>query len=195
MKKILNEKGLLSLEACISLFLFIFLMLFMYSFFVVFEARNQIAHTTLQTANSLTLDSFENDVAGTNDEAAGVLFKLYGMGAEALNHNNYRDYSWTSTDIKTVDSNNKTVLTNEFMTIIKNRFAAYLTGNEEKDAEALLKKYHVKGGMDGLDFSDSYLDGNDIHIVVNYTLEYEYNPFDALDPSFTQSACSKLWKD
>ena len=32
-----SEKGLLSLEASIAVTIFIFLMLFMYSFFVVFE--------------------------------------------------------------------------------------------------------------------------------------------------------------
>lgn len=55
------EQGLLSLEASIVVTIFIFLVLFLQSFFVIFEARNEMAHVTLATCNSLALDVYENE--------------------------------------------------------------------------------------------------------------------------------------
>ena len=48
----MKEKGSISLEACIVVPMFIFLMLFMYSFFSFFIARNEIGHAVLATAKA-----------------------------------------------------------------------------------------------------------------------------------------------
>ena len=78
MKKWKNkELGLLSLEASISLTIFIFLMLFMYSFFVVFEARNEMAHLVLSTANSMALDTYSSNTFEKSNSVAKFIYDIY----------------------------------------------------------------------------------------------------------------------
>ena len=182
--KVNREKGLLSLEASISLTIFIFLMLFMYSFFVVFETRNEIAHVILQTANSMALDAYENKTLGDSNTVSEIFFKLYGQSADQDGFTDYQQWydSGTSKDV--------------FLQVIKERFSAYMVGsNADNDtADLLLKKYHVKNGIDGLDFSGSYIEDKKLHINVKYTLQYEFQVFGFDEIDFEQSVCSRLWK-
>lgn len=79
-----SEKALLSLEASIVVSIFIFLMLYLYSFFIVFEARNELAHVLLSSCNSLALDRYEISVTiakggGTNAVGNGFFTLIYGV--------------------------------------------------------------------------------------------------------------------
>ena len=76
-KRFKREKGLLSLEACIAVTIFIFMMLFLYSFFVVFEVRNEMGHVTLATANSLSLDEYENYALGSSDTVGQIFYLVF----------------------------------------------------------------------------------------------------------------------
>lgn len=73
-----SEKGLLSLEASIVVTIFIFFVLFLQSFFVVFEARNEMAHVTLAACNSLALEAYEIDKL--TDSSATLNFFLHISG-------------------------------------------------------------------------------------------------------------------
>ena len=84
-EKIKSEKGLLSLEACIAVTIFIFMMLFLYSFFVVFEVRNEMGHVTLATANSMSLDAYENDTLGESDTIGQIFYNVYGQVTNSQN--------------------------------------------------------------------------------------------------------------
>ena len=83
-KRFKREKGLLSLEACIAVTIFIFMMLFLYSFFVVFEVRNEMGHVTLATANSLSLDEYENDALGSSDTVGQIFYNVYGQATKSM---------------------------------------------------------------------------------------------------------------
>lgn len=196
-----TESGLLSLEASIALTIFIFLMLFVYSFFAVFEARNDIAHVVLSTANSLALDAFENTTVGESGNISQVIYNIYG--SKTNENSPFTDYrQWY--DVVEVEEGEDEAKTKEkakkqktlFDEVIKDRFLAYLTDGDVAQADAIMKRYHVVGGKDGLDFSGSYVDEkNRLHVVVRYTLEYEFNMFGLGTIDMEQSACSKLWKD
>lgn len=83
MKKEKSEKGLLSLEASIVVTIFLFLMLFLYSFFIVFEARNEMAHVLLASTNSMALDPYGNEKLTNSGTLAGplsdLLRSIYGL--------------------------------------------------------------------------------------------------------------------
>lgn len=175
-----NTKGVLSLEASIALTFFIFLMLFMYSFFVVFEARNQIAHVLLTTTDSLALDAFVNETPGEST-IQELLYGLYGKNAES--NGVFTDYTkWYDGDEQ------------QLQNTIDARFAAYLADGDTTEANRILESLNIVGGFDGLDFSGSHVDGDDLYVVVRYTLEYEFNLFGLGTIEMEQSACSKLWK-
>lgn len=188
-KKKHGESGLLSLEASIAVTIFIFLMLFMYSFFVVFEARNEMAHVLLSTSNSLALDAYANDTLGNSDVISDLLYSLYGNVVD--DDNQFTD---TRQWYDSAGSDETSVPTGVFAEVVEERFIAYLTNGDPTQAEAVLDGYHIVGGRDGLDFTGSYVSGNNLYIKVSYTIEYEFNMFGLGTLEMEQSACSKLWK-
>lgn len=207
------EKGLLSLEASITLTIFIFLMLFLYSYFVVFEARNEIAHALLASTNSIAFDAFENEKFQMSGDVSQLFTSLYNKKIQRTDYSS--DSLWhkptkegagdnwsgdiyspgtTSHDSQIQETGDKlqTVAYSSDMTnVVRSRFLAYLGGSEP--AEAVLERFHIKGGADGLDFSGTYFSGGKLYVNVVYELDYEYNVFDLLGISFSQSCCSKLW--
>lgn len=184
-----GEKGLLSLEASIVLTVFIFLMLFMYSFFVVFEARNALGHAVLATANSLSLDVYDTALFKEGDASTQIVREIFrGIYGSA----GREDSAFVSQDDwYAVGADGS--LNGNFENTVRTRFLAYLGGGDKHRASEVLERYHIQNGLDGLDFSNSYVDGKDLYLSVQYTIEYEFQVF-ALDVlKMEQKACSKLW--
>ncbi len=125
-KKRGGEKGLLSLEACITLPIFMFLMFFLYSFFVVFEARNEMAHVLLSAADSLSFDANENSGLGESGTVGQVLYGLYGNATNS--DSDFTDYrAWYNSTTVEDDEGNQSI-DGTFEDIVRTRFIAYLTG-------------------------------------------------------------------
>lgn len=175
-----KTSGLLSLEASIALTIFLFLMLFLYSFLVVFEARNQIGHTLLTTADSLALDAFSNGTLADDSSLQGVLNSLYGKTQDSNG-----TYTETSKWYRSEDISN----------VVETRFLAYLSGGDKNEANRVLEELNVVNGFDGLDFSGSKVVGDDLFLEVQYQLEYEFQVFGLGKITFKQSCCSKLWEN
>ena len=176
-----DTSGLLSLEASISLTIFIFMMLFVYSFLVVFEARNQMAHVLLTTADSLALDAFANETVDEKDESIqGVLYQLFS---------NYQDGNGTYTE----STNWYAGSIADTQSVVEARFVAYLAGGDRNEADRILRSLNIVDGLNGLDFTGSKVDSGNIIIQVSYTVQYEFNAFGMKDLKMQQSACSKLW--
>ena len=215
MKSKNSESGLLSLEASISLTIFMFFMLFLYSFFIVFEVRNEIAHVVLAATNSLALDTYENEALEKSGTISQVLTSIYhhaspnedGFVDSAL-WNEIKIYehegSWNGTiyakqpdgsDVTDADDYGKSaMISTRFDKAIKERFVAYLSGGSTSEADKILKRYHIVNGINGLDFSGSHISSGKIYLSVKYKLEYEYNAFGLGTLEMEQSACSKTWK-
>lgn len=212
MRKIKKENGLLSLEASIVVTIFLFLMLFLYSFFVVFEARNQMAHALLATTNSLSLDAYENEKMGNSNNLTELLFGIYKIANS--NDDGFVSYElWHRVEKKDVDgiwnetiyipNSGQEIVADEFGSIaavsstlesvIKERFIAYLGGGSEEKTNQILERYHIVGGINGVDFTGSYIESGKLYIKITYTLEYEFD-FGGLGTiQMEQSACSKIW--
>ena len=182
-----NERGLLSLEASIAVTIFIFLMLFMYSFFVVFEARNALGHAVLATANSLSLDAYSNSRYGEADTIAKIFHGIYG--GSGSQDSDFVDSSLWYQDTTQEDGS----LSANFENAVRTRFLAYLGGGDEDRAEQILERYHIENGAEGLDFSNSYIDGQNLYLSVQYSIEYEFQVFHLDVLEMEQKVCSKLW--
>lgn len=219
MKKEESTRGLLSLEASISLIVFMFIMLYLYSLFVVFEARNEMAHVLLATADSMSLDAYENETLGGSDSISGVLYdagafsnlykQLFGVSTPTGSAFSTSEM-WTKmekgaggsywdgtiyaagTDVTgKVEEGYTTGLSGLFSKAIQERFNAYLAGDGSPDD--VLEKYHIKDGTAGLDFRGSYIKGGKLYLKVRYTIEYEYKLFGMGETTMEQSCCSKIW--
>ena len=145
-----------------------------------------MAHVLLSTTNSMSLDTLQSDKLGGTDDLSSIIYGIYSYASK--DEKGFTDATnWAKVDVKACDSP-------EFTQIIRKRFIAYLADGDEDGADAILKRYHIVGGINGLDFSESYIASGNLHISVKYTLEYEFNMFNLGTMSFEQSACSKLWK-
>lgn len=208
-----QEAGLLSLEASICLTLFIFLMLFMYSFFVTFEARNVMAHAALSTADSLALDVYKTDkLTGKDDLAAFFATLISAANSDSpyvsdskwytlseystnWNENIYAGVGADDDEDYQDDYGNHAYVSSAFSNVVRQRFFAYLAGSEDNtEIEKILKRYHIVGGMDGVDFSKSKIVGGKLFVVIRYQMDYEYDVMNIVKMTQEQSVCSKLWK-
>ncbi len=215
MKRLKSEKGLLSLEASIAVTIFLFLMLFMYSYFVVFETRNEIAHVLLATTNSLSLDPYGSEKINSSGFVAQLIAELY-QAAVNSDDGFVSSELWTRVSSSDVDNDtwdgsiyvpssgdeektpdeygNVSADSTLLASVVKARFVAYLADGNESEADRILKRYHVVNGLDGLDFSGTHVASSNIYVKVTYTLEPEFRVFNWRPLQFEQSACSKLWK-
>lgn len=197
LKKKSGESGLLSLEACICVTIFIFLMLFMYSFFILFEARNIMAHATLSTANSLALDAYSTSNSAQDETAIGLFMEFWNKYTDdsspfVSNKNWYADVE--EEEKRAEETGGEPEFSAVLGDVIQARFCAYLesSGNTEQ-LEKLLKRLHIRGGINGLDFSDSKVEGKDLVIKVRYRIDYEYDIFTPDGVEMEHTARSKIW--
>lgn len=197
MKRQNSQSGAIAIEASIVLTLFIFFVITMYSFFMVFEVQGKISSTIIQSAQSLSLDSYSTDRthAEFGDKDSPLLKLLTSFGIEkSVKSDGYITTSdgWYKTEC--------TATTNaELAEVIKARFIAYLTNEgTETAADELLKKLKVENGISGLDFSESSIDSEgNINIVVKYKVNYVFDcPTIDLKPfEFSHKTTSHLWRD
>lgn len=185
-----KAEGSITLEACIAVTLFMFLILTMYSLFMIFEAQGKIAHTIMKCGESISLDplvtnSIEGDIGSVNDIVGNVGIFLTTEHPE-----------FTSTG-KWYTPGTKASENAELRKVIEERFAAFFGIGGKSEADSLLKKLRVQDGLKGLDFGESYIDkkGN-LNIIVKYNLDYIFDyPAFHLEPiKMKQQAVSHLWK-
>jgi len=184
-----NIKGVITLEACVCVLSFLILMLLLSSLFVMFMAQNATAHTILQTSESLSIDAYSAEHIGTggtgsvSEVVVGIgefIGDLFGIAQDNPSFVQKEDLS--------------TVSETELASIVKTRFVGYLTGGNETEADEFLERMNIVDGLDGLDFTGSYVDNDTLYIVLKYNLEYDFNIWNVGTVEVEQTTCSKLWK-
>lgn len=187
----MNRKnaGVITLEACVSVLSFLILMLLISSLFVMFMAQNTTAHVILETSESLSLDAYAAEHIGTGGwgstseivvSVSDFISGLFGKDEDNPNFTT-REKWYEGTNTELADT-------------IKTRFVAYLTGGDEKEADEFLENMNIVDGLDGMNFSDSYVENDVLHIVLKYELEYDFNIWSVGKVQVKQTACSRLWK-
>ena len=177
MKK--KEQGILTVEASIVLTLFLLFVLFLFSFARMYRAQNMISHATMQSADALALESYIREVA--HDEDASEIIKL---GNQLSGLTSLSEESFTSLRAADIPK------------LAKEKFAVAISSSEA-NADAILKKLGVKGGLSGVDFSVSKmdLDSNDVIVYANYTLELQFPVFGFSEINVTKAARAKTFGD
>lgn len=216
-----NEQGVIALEACLALTLFMFLMLVMYSFFIVFQAHYSIEHAMLQAGKSLSLETyasnklikadgsimnyFDRDDGGRGN--IGEIVTELGL-INGIKNPNFISFSkwymvrseeredYLLREEQEVENERQAGIVNgQSVDAVKERFYAYLAGSET-EADKLLKKLGVKDGAAGLDFSGTSVSSSDLVIVINYSskLIFDYPAFRFDELNMTLSSKCRLWK-
>ncbi len=172
LSKCKKEEGVVSLEACIVLPIFIFLLMFLYGFMVFFSGHQAMSHALIQGSQSLSLDPYASNRLTTSWEStkngSDLVEAIY---AELLSSNEY-----FSSNEKWYDTSKGTELMHQ---TVRNRFLGYLVGSGEGDVEARadqkLKLIGVVDGVDGLDFSETKIENGVLTITVRYEQEFVFN--------------------
>lgn len=185
-----GERGLLSLEACIAVTIFIFLMLFMYSFFILFEARNIMAHALLATTDSMAKDAYESSNEVDRTTVGGILGQIYETAfLDGSDFSDQRDWYTEATE-RAPDAEVQTGAEHD---VFRTRFIAYLGNGDIDRAERLVKRLKIQGGLEGLDFSKTKVDGGNLYGSVRYKVDYIFDVFDSDGLEMEHTACSKIW--
>ena len=195
-----NEKGMVSLEACITVLFFMVVMFLLSGLFLMYMAQNATAHALLQTSQSLALDNYAAEKIGTGSDMSSfkdLMVALVGDGLNLIPEKN----SAFATNLKLSDlTETSTAETKTIPELAKERFVAYITGGDKgnfatlnEKADDMLKNLKVEKGLEGLDFSESKVEGNDLKIIVTYQLNYIFQIAELGKIDVRQETSSKLW--
>lgn len=166
-----KKEGVISLEACIVLPIFIFVLMFFYGFMVFFSGHQLLSHSLIQSAQSLSLDPFATERLETSwedmEDGSDLIQALY---AEALGGDDY-----FSSNEKWYEENEELLLET-----VKNRFLGYLVGTGtasevESRADDMLKYLRIQDGINGLDFSETKIEEGVLTLSIKYKQEFIFN--------------------
>lgn len=188
-KKRKNRKGMVTLETAIFLPIFFFVFFAIFGVFNVILARHQVRHACIQTAKSLSHDSFLTEQFDTRDQDKGEqLYKSLGNIAEAIIRFVISDGGYYTSQTKWYKSNNST----EGTDIVTKRFIGFIAGGNKDDANKYLKNLGVKDGVDGMTF-EYYVSNGDLTLKVEYTVQYWFKMFGAENIKMSHSITTKMW--
>lgn len=175
MEKKYNNEGSITLEACIVVPIFIMLMLILNGIFVMTMGQQMMSHTLIQSAKSLALDPYSSQrvSADAEDDLADMFVDIFTLG-----HGDY-----VSTDKWYTDH------PDNIADLVEERFIAYLRA-AQSDANNLLEKIGIEGGINGLDFSESVYENGVLTIKVTYTQNYLFNAGNLT--SFQRTLCVQV---
>lgn len=185
-----NNKGVVTLEACIVLPIFVLLLMFFYGFIVFFSGHQLLSHSLIQSAQSLSLDPYANERLNARwKETKDGSDLIQAMYASALGGDEYY-----SSNEKWYLEKNKDLM----QKTVRKRFLGYLVGSDEPNkieerANDMLKYLRVQGGIDGLDFSQTKIEGDVLTIKIKYKQEFVFNFQGLLAFDREQSIAITMW--
>ena len=175
-EKLLRERASVTLEAAIILPIFCFLFMALNGVFFVFSAQNQVMHTLVQTANSLSLDPYWNEKISLENTSVSTILQRFERYV-------VRDQSFSSAESW---HKNETVSSG----VLEDRFYSYFTGDGNKiSAYTKLKKLGVVGNMD----LSGTVNNGDLTLLAKYKMQFWFNPFKTKPLEISQQVKVHLW--
>lgn len=175
-EKLLRERASVTLEAAIILPIFCFLFMALNGVFFVFSAQNQVMHTLVQTANSLSLDPYWNEKISLDNTSVSTILQRFERYV-------VRDQSFSSAESW---HKNETVSSG----VLEDRFYSYFTGDGNKlSAYTKLKKLGVVGNME----LSGTVNNGDLTLVAKYKMKLWFNLFKTEPLDLSQKVKVHLW--
>ncbi len=174
----------MTLETALVLPIFFFFFLGIFGFFGFIAARNQIHHALIQSAKSLSTDSYMVEKVDTIGSADFHWWENLSDMATDIYRAQF-DQNYTSRT-KWYDSNSNT-------DVVKKRFIAYLTGSgSDKEAQEKLETIGVKNGLKGIVFEYQVVNG-DLIITLKYDLHLWVDLFGIVNIPMEDTVRAKMW--
>ena len=173
---LLRERASVTLEAAIILPIFCFLFMALNGVFFVFSAQNQVMHSLVQTANSLSLDPYWNEKISLDNTSVSTILQRFERYV-------VRDQSFSSAESW---HKNETVSSG----VLEDRFYSYFTGDGNKiSAYTKLKKLGVVGNME----LSGTVNNGDLTLVAKYKMKFWFNLFKTEPLDLSQKVKVHLW--
>lgn len=182
-----NKKGSLTIEASIALTAFMFIVVTILSFSTIYKAQGIVGHATLQTSQSLAIDTYYRETmsapgaTGSTAYSISMLIKFAGL----LGFDNTA--SWDDGYASLGDSGT------DFYKIAKEAFA-YSIADDVDSADEILEDVGIVDGLDGLDFTYSSVTDGNIIINVQYKVKLPFSFFGEHTMALSKSAKTKAFK-
>lgn len=205
MKKNKTENGSVTIEATLCVTLFVLFMLFLVTLFFMVSVQNNVSHAIVQTADSLSLEAYSINKLRT-DIDSGVKSIITDLSLKLFSSSGENQYF--STDQRWFDSNqlledyvtdansstyDPSIRKIDLSSVIKDRFVGFFANGDKEYADAYLTKMGVVDGLNGIDFSESIVEGDKLKIVANYQIKYFFNFGEISKVNISQSFYSKIW--
>ena len=184
------ENGMVTLEACIFVTMFMLIMILLLGLFQMFLAQNITAHVLLQTAESLSLDAYATSKLKGDDAEAGGLGPMISGFIVGFFGNQDQDPAFV-TDEAWYDGKGS----RSFANVVQTRFVGFLTEGDDGAANRYLNLVRIADGLSGLDFSETEIVNGDLKIVLKYDLKYSFQIGSHGTVPVRQTAVSRLWAD
>ena len=201
-----NAKGSVTVEATLCVTVFMLFALFLAGLFFNVYIQGEISHSIIQTSDSLCIEAYSLNALQT-DVNTGIKVAITDLAVKIFNTANsdeyfYTDKRWFSEDLlleeyvkepemSVIDPKNRRI---DLAEIIKTRFIGYIANGDEEKADAFLEKMGVVDGIDGIDFSRSYVSSGKLYINADYKIKFLINIVNTGTIDVSQSYCSKIWK-
>lgn len=178
-----NEKATITLEACMVLPVFLFILLFMYGIIMFFSGRQLISHAAFQAGQSLSLDSYAIETYGMEDHQIVESFvnDMYSSMVTDSKSSQYfhSDEKWYEGKIS-----------NE----VENRFWGYFAGGNSSKTKKLLGLIGIKGGPSSIKFSSSSIyANNDLHVILEYNQRFVFDLGGRIEFPVKTEIVSHMW--
>lgn len=185
-----QQQGSLTLEAALVLPIFLFIILFVFSFFGIVSAHNEISHALIQSSSSLSMDPYLFEQAALAGESTTSFWGGMGDMFSDIKRLDNDPYFMAHTDWYTPVTETTTPSS---VSTIKRRFIGYLAGGNELKADKKLTDLRVKDGLKGVQFTAEVV-GDDLKITIEYSLRMLFDFGQDLVMPVKQSVTVRLWK-
>lgn len=184
------ERGSVSIEACILVPLFFFLIMFLYGILMAMTVRSSMTHALVEATKSLSVDAFFFNTIKTGDWISGVgdgVTRLYIKG-QATGDGDFVSYdNW-------MDGGG------DLDEVAQRRLYAYMSGNGQspedgyssETARETVDKMLKAVGIDNLTVSAKVSDNN-IIVDITYNYRFLFDGNKRFIQNIHQSAMSRLW--
>lgn len=184
MKK--RQEGILTVEAAISLTIYLFAMMFLVNVGQVYRAQNYMAHGLMQTGQMLAFSSYEygkdTTISKLGDGFMRLVTSLFslvsGSGSNSILDESNIKLAWKD---------------GRYPEAAKIAFG-YCAGEDTNTTNKYLKKYGISGSIDSIDFSKTCRKGKDLCIQVKYKVELPFAFFNIRDIDMHQQIVCGLWE-
>lgn len=166
-----DSKGYLTVEATLSLTIFLFFMMFLMNMGQIYQTQNFMTHGLMQTGKNLAFNSYSYEQVSL---VAELTYLTQALSLEGTGENVSVGHRWK-------DKNYKEAAKETFVCIC-----------EDLDNE--LKKMQIKKGIEGIDFSGTTVDGKNLVINAKYDIELPFAFFNFDKVTMHQKVVCGLWK-